>query len=349
MCAAASPASASVACAHRGERTLARSPQLALIMPARRSGLAGSERIVCRRDSGTRRTLVRLAAGCSHCATSVSRVALHGRFAFAVLSLRTFNDQQAELVTLDTDTWRTHLAALDLGDQDDVLRTDVTDLVALPRGRAVLRTRNDFAAGIVLAGPATATYLDEGRVTAIGRPRVSATRVIWRHGGALRSSSVLPADRCPRAPAPRFGLEPGPAGGRILATAEAVTSGNWACVRATGAVERLDGSVVRLLGPLAVIQRAADVRVVDLRSGATITGPAVSDASARSSATVGPSGTLVLRRPGGCGQDAEIVAVAAGGPERRIACGDLRDLRYVDGLVRYRDQATGAVVRALVP
>jgi hypothetical protein len=326
---------------------LASSPRLVLLAPRVGSRRAGAVRIVCRRDSGRRRTLVTSSPGCSHCTSAIPRVALRGRFAYAVLSQRTFNDQEAELVTLDTHTWHTRHDALDLGDHDDFLRSDVTDLIATEHGRAVLRVRNDFAAGIVLAGPGGVAYLDEGLATAIGRPRVRASRAIWRHGAALRSSPTLLADRCPTPPSPgpptgAGGLRPGQ--GRILATAEAVTSDAWFCVRATGRVGALDGSVVRLLGSLAVVQRRDDVRVVDLVSGTTVAGPAASDEHVLGSPTVGPSGTLVLRRPAACAGATEIVALAPAAPERRLACGDLRDLRYEDGLVRYRDQATGLVV-----
>ncbi len=347
LCAATTAAeSTRASCVRAGERAVASSPRLILLAPSDRSA-ARRVRLVCRRDFGTRRTLVRLASGCSHCGASLGRVVLRGRFAYAVVSRRTYNDQQAELVTLDTATWRTRRAALDLGDQNDDLRTDVTDLVALPRGRAVLRVRNDFAAGIVLAAPGDAAALDEGLTTAIGRPRFAAGRVTWRHGAAQRFSPALLADRCPRAPAPPPSLAPG--GGQILASADVVTSGGWYCVRATGAVGRLDGVVVRLLGSLAAVQRRADVRLVDLSTATTVAGPAASDAQARSSPGIGPSGTLVLRRPGACAGDAEIVALVPGLPERRLACGDLRDLRYVDGLVRWRDHATGTVVTAALP
>jgi hypothetical protein len=332
----ASPARAATRCVRGGERVLATSPRLVLLA-VRDPGV----RIVCRRDTRIRRTLVRLSTPCSHCVSDIRRVVLRGRFAYAVVSRRAFNDQEAELVTLDTARWRTRRVALDLPDQGDTLRSDVADLVALPQGRALVRVRNDFAAGIALAGPDAAAWLDEGLATAIGRPRVAGGRIVWRHGPSARSAATAPADRCPRAP--HTGDD------RILATAVAIASGSWTCVRATGATSRLDGVVVRLLGTLAVVQRPADVRVVDLRTTTTIAGPVTSDPQARSSATVGSSGTLVLRRPGACAGDAEIVAVTAGAPERRLACGDLRDLRYVDGLVRWRDQRTGTLVTAALP
>ena len=343
-------ASAAPACVRAGERTLASSPRLVLVAPAGRAARAGGVRLVCRRDSGTRRTLTRLDASCTHCASSLRRTALRGRFAYAVLSHRAFNDQQAELVTLDTDTWRRRRQSLDLADQNDDLRTDVTTLLALPRGRAVLRLRNDFAAAIVLAGPDAVTTLDEGLATAIGRPRLLGTRLHWSHGADVRSEPANPASHCPLAPAPAptAGLRPGDGG--VLATLGAVTSGSWYCLRSTGAVGRVDGVVVRLLGTLAVVQRRSDLRVVDLRTATTITGPAASDAQARSSAEVGASGTLVLRRPGACGGgETEIVALAAGMPERRLACGDLRDVRYVDGIVRWRDQRSGEVRTVSLP
>ena len=345
----ASPAGASAACTRSGERALASSPRLVLLAPAGRSGRASGIRIVCRRDSGKRRMLVGSASPCSHCASVVPRVVLHGRFAHAVVSRRAFNDQEAELVTLDTHTWRTRRAALDLGDQGDLRRNDVTDLIAAAHGRVVLRVRNDFAAGIVLAGPEGAAYLDEGLASAIGRPRVRGRIAIWRHGTTLRSASTLPARRCPGAPAPPPATGLRPADGRVLATADAVTSGDWYCIQATGMVGELDGSVVRLLGPLAVVQRRDDVRVVDLRTAATIAGPAASDAQAHSSPGVGRSGTLVISRPSACAGATEIVAVAPGMPERRLACGDVRDLRYADGIVRYRDLATGRLISAAVP
>ncbi len=339
-------ASASAGCVRAGERIVTSSPRLVLVAPSARSARPSGVRLVCRRDSGTRRTLGRLTSGCSHCASSIRQVFLRGRFAYAVVSQRAFNDRQAELQTLDTNTWRTRRAALDLGDQGDDLRTDVSDLLALPRGRAVMLVRNDFAAGIVLTGPDGAAFLDEGLASAIGPPAIEGGRVIWLHGSSLRSSPARPPDRCPRAPASAAPSRPG-AGGR-LATADAVTSGSWYCLQATGRTGRVDGTVVRLLGSLAVLQRPADVRVVDLRTGATIAGPAAADARARNSPTVGRSGTLVLRRPGACAGDAEIVALAVGMPERRLACGDLRDLRYVDGIVRWRDQASGGIVTAAV-
>ena len=338
----ASSASAAAACVRGGERTLASSSRLLVIEAADRYAA-----IVCRRATGTRRTLARMDGGCSHCSARIQRVAVRGRFAHAVVSRRAYNDETAELVTLDTRTWRTRRAALDLGDQSDELRSDVTDLVTAAHGRVVLRVRNDFAAGIVLVEPAAAAYLDEGLATAIGRPRVHGARAAWRHGAALRSSPTLLADRCPRAPAPPPGTAYPPA--QILATADAVTLGGWYCLRATGTVGRLDGSVVRLLGSLAVVQRPGDLRVVDLRTAATISGPAASDSNARSSPGVGRSGTLVLRRHATCAGQAEIVALAPGAPERRLACGDLRDVRYEDGVVRYRDNATGAVVRTALP
>ncbi len=343
---AAAPASASAGCVRAGERALASSPRLVLVAPSPRSARPSAVRLVCRRDSGTRRTLARAGSPCSHCASSIRRVVLRGRFAYAVVSYRAFNDQQAELLTLDTNTWRTRRATLDLGDQGDDLRTDVSDLLALPRGRAVMLVRNDFAAAIVLTGPDGAAVLDEGLASALGPPAVRGGRVVWRHGASLRSSPARPANRCPRAPAIGVPSRPG-AGGR-LATADAVTSGGWYCLQATGRTGRVDGTVVRLLGSLAVVQRAADVRVVDLRTATTVAGPAAADPRARNSPTVGPSGTLVLRRPGVCAGDAEIVALAAGEPERRLACGDLRDLRYVDGIVRWRNQATGEVATAAV-
>ena len=338
----ASSASAAAACARGGERTLASNSRLLVLEAADRY-----EAIVCRRATGTRRTLARMDAACSHCTARIQRVALRGRFAHAVVSRRAYNDETAELVTLDTRTWRARRAALDLGDQSDDLRSDVTDLVTAAHGRVVLRVRNDFATGIVLVGPAGAAYLDEGLATAIGRPRVHGARAAWRHGAALRSSPTLLADRCPRAPAPPPGTAYPPA--QILATADAVTVGGWYCLRVTGTVGRLDGSVVRLLGSLAVVQRPGDLRVIDLRTAATISGPAASDANARSSPGVGRSGTLVLRRHGTCAGQAEIVALAPGAPERRLACGDLRDVRYEDGVVRYRDDATGAVIRTALP
>jgi hypothetical protein len=348
LLAGAPTAGASATCTRSGERALATSARLVLIAPSDRSGSASDVRIVCRRDSGTRRTLLATGAACTHCVSRIERVVLHGRFAHAVVSRRAYNDQEAELVTLDTKTWRTHRAALDLGDQDDIPRTDVTDVIAVAYGRVVLRVRNDFAAGIVLAGPGAPAYLDEGLASAIGQPRVRGTRAVWRHGTTLRSSRTLLADRCPRPPAPQLGA--GSAGySRILGTADAVTSGRWSCMRATGRVGRLDGVVVRLLGPLAVVQRPGDVRVVDLRARTTVAGPVASDAGARSSPGVGRSGTLVIRRPGACAGDAEIVAIAPAMAERRLACGDLRDLRYEDGLVRYRDHATGTVVTTAVP
>ena len=344
--ASAPSASAAPACVRAGERALARSPQLVLVAPAP-ANQASRLRLVCRRDSGTRRTLVRLDPGCSHCASRIERAVLRGRFAYAAVSHRAYNDRQAELVTLDTGTWRARRAALDLGDQGDDLRTDVADLVALAHGRAVVRVRNDFAAAIMLVERGLASTLDEGLATAIGRPRMLGGRLDWRHGASRRSSPAALASRCPPTPAP--GPPTGSRAGGVLATADAVTSGAWYCVRATGAAGRLDGVVVRLRGALAVVQRSSDVRVVDLRSAMTIAGPVASDAQARSNPGIDPSGTLVLRRPTGCDGDAEIVAIAPGLPERRLACGDLRDLRYVDGLVRWRDQVSGEVVTTRLP
>jgi len=333
------PSSASASCARPGERVLASTPRLALLAP--RGHAAREDRTLCLRATGARRPLSALVAACSHCAARARRVVLRGRVAYVIVSRRAYNDQESELATLDAQTGRVRRVPLVLGDQSDDRRSDVTDVVALAGGRAALRVRNDFAAGIVVAGPDGATWLDEGLATAVGRPRARAGRIVWRHGATLASAPARIADRCPRPPA-------APAGGRILATRDAITSGTWSCLRATGAVGRLDGSVGRLLGPLAVVQRAADVRVVDLRTTTTLSGPAASDPLARA-ATVGRSGTLVLRRFGACAGETELVAFAPGAPERRIACGDLRDVRYVDGVLRYRDQATGAVVTTALP
>ena len=328
-------------CARPGERVVASSPRLTLLAPRAHGVRARDARTVCVRASGARRSLASLVAACSHCAARIKAVVLRGRVAYVIVSRRAYNDQESELATLDAQTGRVRRVQLVLGDQSDDRRSDVTDVVALSGGRAALRVRNDFAAGIVVAGPDGTTWLDEGLATAVGRPRVRAGRVVWRHGATLASAPARIVDRCPRPPA-------APAGGRVLATADAIASGTWFCLRATGSVGRLDGSVGRLLGPLAVVQRPADVRVVDLRTTTTLSGPAASDPQARG-ATVGRSGTLVLRRFGACAGEAEIVAFTPGAPERRIACGDLRDVRYVDGVLRYRDQATDAVVTTSLP
>ena len=142
-----------------------------------------NDRKVCDRQSGLRRTLTVSEASGSHQASRVKRVALHGQFAYAVVAHSTFTRRSSSLTTLNMRTGRKAIAAIVLPDQavsGEV--SDVVDLIAAPRGRAVLRVRNDFAAGIVLTdAKAGVAFLDEGLARNIGRPRVRGSRVAWKH------------------------------------------------------------------------------------------------------------------------------------------------------------------------
>lgn len=330
-------AAARPACARQAERVVASTTRLVVLRDRH-----DRQRIVCRRRSGRRHDLVALFHACSHCASVITRVVLRGDFAHALLSHTAWNDQHAVLATLDTRTGRTRRATIALADQGAFSRTDVTDVVAAAGGRVVLRARNDVAAGIVLVDRRGATWLDEGRTRAIGRPRVRAGRVVWRHGSVAHARPLGVRDRCPPTP-------PAAPPAQILATVDAVTSGAWHCDRAAGRTGRLDGVAVRLVGALAAVERSRDLRVVDLRRGATVAGPVVAQRGGRLG--LGPDGTLVVQREGACGgeHDVEIVAVGPGAPERRVACGDIGELRYVDGRVRYRDRGTRQVFEVAVP
>lgn len=235
-------------------------------------------------------------------------------------------------------TGRIATARLWLDDQDDLVkRTDVTDLVTAPSGAAVMRVANDYAAGIVLAHTTgIASFLDEGRAGAIESLRVRADRAIWRHSGDVRSSVLTSAGRCHRTPSQHRPNDP-----ITRATPEAVALQNWFCVQATGRVGTLDGDIVRLVGALAVVRTSTSVRVVDLRTEATVSGPVSGNLFGQS--TVSGSGTLVTLRQI-APQDVEIVAARAGTPERVIARGDFYAVRYEDGLIRYRDHTTQRTV-----
>ena len=148
---------------------------------------------------------------------------------------------------------------------------------------------------------------------------------------------MLP-DRCPTRVLRRGRLYSAPSGYR--ASSEVVSIGNWFCVRETGQVGELDGTVTRLRGPLAVVSRAADVRAVDLRTAATVSGPgATACSSSGCGAKVGRSGTLVLPRRI-ADRDVEIVAAAPGMPERQIARGKTYTLCYEDEILRLTDAET---------
>ena len=125
-----------------------------------------------------------------------------------------------------------------------------------------------------------------------------------------------------------------------LATTQVLAVENRFCLRRSGRMGQLDGAIVRLVGSLAVVRRADDVRVVDLRSGATTAGPIPVSGQYNSRPTVDRSGTLVLTRPleaaaGGTVSQTEIVAARPGIPERVLAQGDLSNPRVEDGLLRY--------------
>ncbi len=233
---------------------------------------------------------------------------------------------------------------LTLADQRDAGIGHVTTLITTPGGSAIVRVRNDFAAGIVLTDARGGSFVDEGLAVNIGRPALRGDRAVWRHGSTLRSAPKALADTCPRAPTPAGPY--GPLGGyldgrgSVLATLDAVTSNSWFCLRATGRIGRLDGVVVRLLGALAVVRRPNDVRVVDLRSGATLSGPVAVAADVNARPTVSAAGTLVLLLPVPAPLHNEIVAVAAGKAASVIAGGDLRAPRYEDGILRYTDATT---------
>jgi hypothetical protein len=130
-----------------------------------------------------------------------------------------------------------------------------------------------------------------------------------------------------------------PAGYR--ASSEVVTVGSWFCVRLTGQVGELDGTVTRLRGPLAVVSRLQDVRAVDLRTGATVSGPVATPCSRSGcGATVGRSGTLVVPRRIADGNIEIVVAAGTGMPERQIAGGKSYTLRYEDEILRLTDAST---------
>jgi hypothetical protein len=292
--------------------------------------------VVCRRDTGERHRIAQFFVADLHQpVTYVPHVAVRGRFAYAVIGRYDGTRRYSRLARMDTRTWRSVTHSLRLGDQGENDDSEVTDLVAAPGGRAFLRVSNRFAAGIVRDTPSDGAYIDEGLERNIGSPQLRGPTVTWRHGAASRSAPVVEADRCPPAPAPPSAQSPSaPGRGVTFASAEAVTSERWFCVRATGAIATLDGVVVRLLGPLAVVQRPYDVRVVDLRSQATVNGPAPCWEGA-CFATVGVSGTLVLRRIMGDRAATQLVALGAGMPERVVRTADITAMRYEDGVLRY--------------
>jgi hypothetical protein len=335
--AATTDAQAASHCRPHRDRVVASGPQLVMLRGSRVEG-AKTVYIVCRRTSGARRTLVAsYVADLHQPITYVPRVAVRGRFAYAVVSRYDGTQRFSEIARMDTGSGRVVRHPLRLGDQGEREDSEVTSLAAAAHGRAVLRVRNAFAAGIVLDGPTGAAYLDEGLADAVGRPRVAGGQVIWRHGSQVRSSPAVLADRCPVPPAPKPRMDATYTGlADPLASADAATSDNWFCVRSSGRSGELDGDVVRLLGPLAVVQRSDDVRVVDLRTQATVNGPAPCPRE-RCIATVGVSGTLVFRRFGPTtGEGTVLVAVQVGMPAREIARSDRFDaVRYEDGVLRY--------------
>ena len=159
--------------------------------------------------------------------------------------------------------------------------------------------------------------------------------------GESRTSPVVLHDRCPARALRRGQISYTPMGYR--ASSDVVSIGTWYCVRQTGHVGRLDGVVTRLRGPLAVVHRTDDVRVVDLRTAQIVSGPVAAPTgcppSSGCGATVGRSGTLVMPRRIADG-DIEIVAAAAGMPERQIARGKTYTLRYEDEILRLTDADT---------
>jgi hypothetical protein len=202
----------------------------------------------------------------------------------------------------------------------------------------VVRVNNDFAAGIVLAGHNEPKFIDEGLATSIGRPKLVGNMITWRHGTDVKSSPIVLADRCPPAPVDTNAPYP------VLANAEAFTHRASFCLRATGALGHLDGDVVQLRGSLAVIRRAADVRVVDLHSQATIAGPVPGEVLCGYGSCyvgVGSSGTLIYRRPQADQAQTQLIVAPPGKPERILATGDIGDVRYEDGVLRYFVRGTG--------
>jgi hypothetical protein len=324
-------------CTHRGERVVASSPQLVVLAAFAQPG----QRKVCDRRSGVRHTLVAThGAFGSHQSGSVEHVALHGQFAYAVVSRSASNDRSASLTTLNMRTARKAVAGIVVPDQGlGGVKTDVVDLLAAPHGRSILYVRNDFAAGIVVADSrAGVAFLDEGLARNFGRPRVRGSRVVWSHSGVTRSSPIVLPDRCPTRALRRGRVYSSPAGYR--ASAEVVSIGNWFCVRETGQVGEVDGTVTRLRGRLGVVSRLEDVRAVDLRTAAIVSGPVATECSSSGcGATVGRSGTLVLSRRI-ADRDIEIIAAAPGMPERQIASGKAYTLRYEDEILRLTDAYT---------
>ena len=327
--ACASSSSARPSCVRSGESVVASSPQLVMVRPSNRvPNTQGDTRTVCRRVSGRRVTLASLVAICVHCGQSIAWQALRGPYAYAVVSNTAEDTIQAELRILDSRTGRVSRSSLTLGDHDEREHSRVSDFIATTRGRAVLRIDDDFAATIVVAGPRGATVVDEGLRSAVGRPRIQNGRVVWRHAAARRSSPLIAGDRCSMSAEPP------------LATTQVLAVENRFCLRRSGRMGQLDGAIVRLVGSLAVVRRADDVRVVDLRSGATTAGPIPVSGQYNSRPTVDRSGTLVLTRPleaaaGGTVSQTEIVAARPGIPERVLAQGDLSNPRVEDGLLRY--------------
>lgn len=333
-------AHAKARCTRPGERVMAASPQLAVLAPSAKSGRY-NDRKVCDRRSGVRRTLTVQAAYGSHQGASVTNLALHGQYAYAVLSGFLSNATYASLTTLNMRTGRKTNVDLALPDQRPLDPTIIVrELIAAPHGRSIVRVRTDFAAGIILtdARPGVA-FLDEGLAQNIGRPRVRGSRAVWSHSGESRSSPVLLPDRCPTRVQRRYSIFYTPTD--YLASAEAITIGSWFCVRETGQVGQVDGTVTRLRGPLAVVSRPEDVRAVDLRTGATVSGPVARTCASDGGcgATVGRSGTLVVPRNLAF-RDTEVVAAAPGTPERQLARGNGFTVRYQDEIVRLRDLDT---------
>jgi hypothetical protein len=333
-------------CLHHGDRLLALNARFVL------RGYGSFDSIdVCRRSTGSVHHLVYGQFDLHDGTLTTDVVALGPHYAYGVLRDVRHLQESSKLVSVSLRSWRSRSVDLRLGDQGDQHRTQVRDIVPARRGMAVVRVRNTFAAGIVVVGPRGAVFLDEGLATSIGRPRVRGGRAIWRHGPATRSSPTTLTDRCPRPPTPvlpqswhltgMFSLEI-----QRLETGDAVSSGDWYCLRASGAAGRADGPIVRLLGTLAVVQRTGDARVVDLRTGTTVSGPIENNAE-YGDATLGPSGTLVLAAE--LGGVSGVVAAVPGAPPRVFA--GAWHARYEDGLLRYElvDRLPSETFTARIP
>ncbi len=284
-------------------------------------------------------------AGCSHCAASIRRVVLRGRFAYAVVSHRAFNDQQAELQTLDTE----HLAHAPrgAGPRRPERRPAHRRLrPARPPARvapccACATTSPPRSCSRDPTGPPCST---RGSPPRSARRRCTGGRVIWRHGAALRSSPALPG-------------QPLPAGARAAGTLveagrrRAPRDGRRRDRRAAGTASRpparpaastASSSACSARSRSSSGRRTSASSTCAPRRRSPAPPPRRASPQQRDRQRVGHARPAPPRR---VRRRAEIVALAAGMPERRLACGDLRDLRYVDGVVRWRDQRDGRARR----